>query len=77
MIPLTRPVVGREELEALAATLESGWLTQGPRIAEFEAQVAAYCGVWHAVACCNCTACCTWRCACSMSARATKSLCRR
>ena len=33
----------------------SGWLTQGPRVAEFERAVADYCGTPHAVAVSNCT----------------------
>jgi dTDP-4-amino-4,6-dideoxygalactose transaminase len=55
MIPITRPSLGPEEVAALAAVVESGWLTQGARVAEFETAVARYCGVRHAVACSNCT----------------------
>lgn len=54
-IPITRPSVGREEAEAAAEAVLSGWLSQGPRVAEFEAAVAAYVGADHAVATSNCT----------------------
>jgi dTDP-4-amino-4,6-dideoxygalactose transaminase len=40
-IPLARPCFGPEEEAALVATLRSGWVTQGPRVAEFEARFAA------------------------------------
>jgi tetratricopeptide (TPR) repeat protein len=38
------------ELAAVARTLESGWVAQGPAVAEFEAKVAAFTGAAHAVA---------------------------
>jgi len=49
-IRLAWPDVGGEELAAIAAVLESGQLTMGPRVAEFEEELAAACGVAHAVA---------------------------
>jgi perosamine synthetase len=56
MIPLARPEMGEEEIALVAETIRSGWITQGPRVAEFEAAFAAYVGAAHAVAVCNCTA---------------------
>jgi len=55
-IPITIPVLGREEEEAAAAAVRSGWVSQGPRVAEFERLVAGYCGVREAVAVSSCTA---------------------
>lgn len=49
-IPITKPVFGEEELRAVQRPLETGWVVQGPCVAEFEAKVGAYVGVPHAVA---------------------------
>jgi dTDP-4-amino-4,6-dideoxygalactose transaminase len=45
-----------EDLDAVAETLRSGWLTMGPRTQEFEAAFADAIGARHAVALANCTA---------------------
>jgi perosamine synthetase len=50
LIRLARPDVGEEELAEVAAVLESGQLTMGPRVAEFERLVADACRTKHAVA---------------------------
>lgn len=55
-VALTRPVLGESELAHVAAVLESGWLTQGPRVAAFEQRLACLCGTSHAVAVSSCTA---------------------
>jgi perosamine synthetase len=49
-IPLARPALGDEEIAAAAAAIASGWVTQGPRVAAFEAAFAARVGAAHAVA---------------------------
>jgi perosamine synthetase len=54
-IPISRPFLGEEELAAVAEPLRDGWLVQGPRVAEFEAKFAAFCGAGHAVATTSCT----------------------
>src|ERR687891_1382467 len=50
MLGFQPPAVGDEEIEAVAETLRSGWLTTGPRAAELEERFAAYAGARHAVA---------------------------
>jgi perosamine synthetase len=49
-IRLAWPDVGREELDAVAKVIESGMLTMGSRVPEFEAELARACETKHAVA---------------------------
>jgi perosamine synthetase len=56
MIPITKPTIGEAEVEAAADALRSGWVSQGPRVAEFEQAFAAYVGADHACAVSSCTA---------------------
>lgn len=56
MIPVARPMLGEEEAAAAAAVILSGWVAQGPRVAEFERAMAERVGAAHAVAVSSCTA---------------------
>src|SRR5262245_44393219 len=49
-IQIATPSMGEEEWQALREPIESGWLTQGPKVAAFEKAFAARHGVRHAVA---------------------------
>jgi dTDP-4-amino-4,6-dideoxygalactose transaminase len=55
MIPVARPSIGVEEGEAVVAALRSGWVSQGPKVAEFERRFAEYVGARNAVAVSSCT----------------------
>jgi dTDP-4-amino-4,6-dideoxygalactose transaminase len=50
-----KPFLGEEEAQAAAEAVRSGWVAQGPRVAEFEAEFAAYVGATHGVAVSSCT----------------------
>lgn len=56
-VPITRPTLVPYEAMAddIKAVVESGILTNGPRVAAFEAEAAAYLGVPYAVAVASCT----------------------
>ena len=56
MIPVARPLLGTEEAAAAASVISSGWVAQGPRVAEFETAFATATGTGHAVALSSCTA---------------------
>ena len=55
-VPFSPSSVGQDEIDEVVATLESGWLTTGPRVRRFETEFAAYTGAPHAVALNSCTA---------------------
>jgi dTDP-4-amino-4,6-dideoxygalactose transaminase len=55
-IPFHRPTIGQEEIDEVVATLRSGWLTTGPRTAQFEREFQAYVRAPHALAVNSCTA---------------------
>lgn len=54
-IPVTKPYFGQEELEALREPLMTGWVTQGPKVKEFEEAVSLYTAASHARATTSCT----------------------
>jgi dTDP-4-amino-4,6-dideoxygalactose transaminase len=56
VIPVARPLLGAQEAAAAAEVISSGWVAQGPRVAEFETAFAAATGTGHAVALSSCTA---------------------
>lgn len=49
-IPFALPSIGEDEIEAVVATMRSGWLTTGPRTKEFEQAFAEAVGARHALA---------------------------
>src|SRR5512133_1905165 len=50
MLGFQPPAIGDEEIEAVAETLRSGWLTTGPRAAELERRFAEYVQAEHVLA---------------------------
>ena len=54
-IPISAPVLGVAEIQAVREVLESGWVTQGPRVAAFEERFAKVHKVKYAVAVNSCT----------------------
>ena len=54
-IPVMKPLLGESEAAAAASAVLSGWVAQGPRVAEFEKRFAGTVGAAHGVAVSSCT----------------------
>jgi len=50
LIKVATPIVGEEEIQAVAEVLKSGRYVQGPKVKEFEEKFAEYIGTKHAIA---------------------------
>ncbi len=50
MIPYGRQEITQKDVDAVIEVLQSDFLTQGPKVPEFEQELATYCDVQHAVA---------------------------
>jgi len=54
-IPLTKPTIEEDEIKEVIKVLKSGWLTTGPKVAEFEENMQKYLGCKKAVGLTSCT----------------------
>ena len=43
-LPFTRPSIDEDTIAGVAEVLRSGWITSGPKVKEFEAELSRYCG---------------------------------
>lgn len=50
MIPYGHQWVDDKDIKEVVKTLKTGWITQGPKVEEFEKAIAKYCGTKYAVA---------------------------
>ena len=56
-IPFSPPDMSEEEIKEVIDTLKSGWITTGPKVKEFEREIAEYCHTSKAVCLNSATAC--------------------
>jgi len=50
MIPYGKQDISEQDVDEVISVLRSEFLTQGPKVPEFESRLAAYCGASHALA---------------------------
>ncbi|HZE10666.1 MAG TPA: DegT/DnrJ/EryC1/StrS aminotransferase family protein [Burkholderiales bacterium] len=43
-LPFTRPSIDEDTIAGVAEVLRSGWITSGPKVKEFEAELSRFCG---------------------------------
>ena len=43
-LPFTRPSIDEDTIAGVAEVLRSGWITSGPKVKEFEAELSGFCG---------------------------------
>lgn len=55
-IHFAQPLFGKEEKREILSVLQSGWVTLGPKVGQFEEEFAKYVGAKYAVAVSSCTA---------------------
>lgn len=53
--PVTKPYFTQKEKDLIAASLDSGWVAQGPKVAEFEKSIAGHERIAEGVATTSCT----------------------
>lgn len=54
-VPVAKPLLDEQEIEAVRRVILSGWVTQGPEVSAFEREFAEFVGADHACAVSNCT----------------------
>ena len=54
-IPITKPYFDDDEFSLVRQSLETGWVVQGPRVAEFERLLSEYSKIPHTLATTSCT----------------------
>ncbi len=56
-VPFSPPDIGEKEIDKVREVLESGWITTGPLVKDFEKKIREYCSVDNAVCLNSATAC--------------------